>query len=77
MAKEKEIYALEESNTWNYAILPSGKTALHSKWVYKIKCHTDRNVEWYKARLVILDSTQVEWEDFHGTFSSLPKMTTV
>jgi len=32
-AMAKEIRSLEENNTWEYAVLLSGKTALGSKWV--------------------------------------------
>ena len=73
----KEISALEENSTWEYAVLPPGKTALGSKWVYKIKYHADGPLSWYKARLVMLGNTQVEGEDFHETFALVAKMTTV
>ena len=36
-AMTREISALEENNTWEYAVLLLGKRAFGSKWVYIIK----------------------------------------
>ena len=41
----KEIQALEENGTWTLVDLPPGKKAIGSKWVYKIKYHSDGSVE--------------------------------
>jgi len=69
----REISTLEENNAWEYAVLPPGKRALGSKWVYKIKYHANGAIERYKARLVVLGNTQVEGEDFHETFAPIAK----
>ena len=44
-AMRKEIQALEENGTWTLVDLPPGKKAIGSKWVYKIKYHSDGSVE--------------------------------
>ncbi|CAH9070821.1 unnamed protein product [Cuscuta europaea] len=44
-AMESEIRALESNHTWDMTQLPSGKTALGCKWVYKVKYHSNGTVE--------------------------------
>ncbi|KAK3029403.1 LOW QUALITY PROTEIN: hypothetical protein RJ639_039747 [Escallonia herrerae] len=76
-AMAKEISALEANNTWTLMPLPSGKHAIDSKWVYKVKFHPDGTVERYKARLVAKGYTQIEGLDFHETFAPVAKLVTV
>ncbi|KAK3032613.1 hypothetical protein RJ639_036573 [Escallonia herrerae] len=76
-AMAKEISALEANNTWTLMPLPSGKRAIDSKWVYKVKFHPDGTVERYKARLVAKGYTQIEGLDFHETFAQVAKLVTV
>ncbi|KAL6330134.1 hypothetical protein AAG906_040054 [Vitis piasezkii] len=44
-AMRKEIQALEENGTWTLVNLPPRKKAIGSKWVYKIKYHSDGSAE--------------------------------
>ncbi|KAK3023952.1 hypothetical protein RJ639_044715 [Escallonia herrerae] len=76
-AMAKEISALEANNTWTLMPLPSGKRAIDSKWVYKVKFHPDGTVQRYKARLVAKGYTQIEGLDFHETFAPVAKLVTV
>ncbi|OMO79231.1 Reverse transcriptase, RNA-dependent DNA polymerase [Corchorus capsularis] len=63
-AMKKELEVLEQNHIWTLEQLPTGKRAIGSKWVYKIKYHLDGTVERYKARLVAKGYTQVEGLDY-------------
>jgi hypothetical protein len=41
----KELSALSQTHTWDLVDLPSGKTVVGCKWVYKIKIKSDGFVE--------------------------------
>lgn len=55
------------SGIWLHYI-PTGKTVVGSKWVYKMKTGEDRTVEQYKARLVAQGYTQKYRSDYDETF---------
>ncbi|CAL1400026.1 unnamed protein product [Linum trigynum] len=74
---QREITALEDNDTWTLELLPPGKRAIDSKWVYKIKYRPDGTMERYKARLVAKDFTQLEGIDFHDTFAPVAKLVNV
>ncbi|GAA0184306.1 hypothetical protein LIER_31594 [Lithospermum erythrorhizon] len=52
-AMKAEIHALENNGTWSLVELPTGKKALGSRWVYKIKYKSDGSVERLKPRLLV------------------------
>lgn len=49
---DKEIEALELTNTWTLTALPPGKIPIGCKCVYKTKYKLDGTIEGHKARLV-------------------------
>ena len=51
-AMKEELDALHKTGTWDLVDLPSGKSVIGCKWVYKIKTRSDGTVDLYKARLV-------------------------
>ena len=51
-AADIEYRLLIENETWDPVELPSGRTPIGSKWVFKVKHKSDGTVERFKARLV-------------------------
>ncbi|KAL2900721.1 Retrovirus-related Pol polyprotein from transposon TNT 1-94 [Bienertia sinuspersici] len=76
-AMNRELYALEENDTWELTTLPPGKKAIGSKWVFKTKYKADGSIERYKARFVAIGYQQVPGEHFNNTFSPVAKLSTV
>ena len=51
-AMKEELDELHKTGTWDLIDLPSRKSAIDCKWVYKIKTWLDDTIDRYKARLV-------------------------
>ena len=66
--------SLNHNDVWDAVPLPSGKRAVGSKWVYKIKRGADGSIERYKARLVAQGFTQQRGADYDETFSPVVRM---
>jgi len=76
-AMNREIQALMSNNTWEYVNLPPEKEAISSKWVYKVKLHSDGSLERLKAQLVIRGFIQRYGIDYQEVFSPVVKMATI
>src|ERR1700733_16128352 len=57
--------------------LPLNKTAIGSKWVYKIKRDENGNVSRYKARLVAQGYSQRFGDDYDEVFAPVAKPQTL
>ena len=68
-AMKEELDALHKTRTWDPVDLPSGKSVIGCKWVYKIKTRSDGTVDRYKARLVARGFTYEYRIDYEETFA--------
>jgi hypothetical protein len=76
-AMSEELHALTKTHTWDLVDLPLGKTAVGSKWVYKIKKKYDGFVKRYKAHFVAKWFNQEYGIDYEETFAPVARLTSV
>uniref|UniRef100_A0A2N9GD96 Reverse transcriptase Ty1/copia-type domain-containing protein n=1 Tax=Fagus sylvatica TaxID=28930 RepID=A0A2N9GD96_FAGSY len=76
-AMKEELDALLKTGTWDLVDLPTGKSAIGCKWVYKIKTRSDGTVDRYKARLVAKGFTQEYGIDYEETFAPVARLSSV
>ena len=76
-AMNEELSALEMNETWDITTLPTGKTAIGCKWLYRIKYNPDGSLERHKSRLVVLGNKQKYGIDYEETFAPVAKLATV
>ena len=72
-AADVEYASLMQNETWDLVEPPSGRQANGSKWVFKVKCRSDRKVERFKARLAAKGYTQKHLMDYDEMFSPVVK----
>ncbi|CAI7824058.1 unnamed protein product [Closterium sp. NIES-53] len=75
-AMESELKSIEKNDTWELVVLPEGRKAITSKWLFKIKFDADGKIECYKSRLVAKRYQQKEKVDYKKLFASVVKSTT-
>jgi len=71
------LEALNDNRTCILITLPTGKKAIGSKWVFKIKYKVDGSIERHKASLVAKGYNQIESVDYMEIFSPMAKVTTI
>jgi hypothetical protein len=76
-AMTKELCSIEDNHTWEPAILPNGRKALSTRWVFTVK-HNDQNeIQRWKARLVVKGYLQRYGIDYDETFAPTVHMKTI
>ncbi|CAI5991353.1 unnamed protein product [Closterium sp. NIES-65] len=76
-AMESELKSIKENDTFELGELPEGRTAITSKWLFKIKSDADGKIERYKSRLVAKGYQQKEKVDFKELFAPVVNPTTL
>ena len=74
---KEELDALHKTRTLDLVDLPSGKSVIGCKWVYKIKTRSDGTVDRYKAPLVARGFTQEYGIDYEETFAPVARLSYV
>jgi hypothetical protein len=76
-AMEHEFDDLLKNNTYHLVPLVPGANDIDSKWVFKVKRHSDGSIERYKSRLVAKGFKQKYSLDYEDTFSLVVNPTTI
>ncbi|KAJ8883743.1 hypothetical protein PR048_015597 [Dryococelus australis] len=76
-AIKEEYSSLVKNNAWVLVDLPEGRTAVQSKWVFKVTRDTDGNVSRFKGRLVAKGCSQKYGVDCSETCAPVVRSSTI
>ena len=73
----EELEAIDRNQTWDLVDLPTGKTPIGLKWIFKTKFFVDGSVQRHKDRLVVKGYAQQQGIDYEETFAPVARFETV
>jgi Reverse transcriptase (RNA-dependent DNA polymerase) len=73
----EKLESLPEAQTWEKVEAPKGAKVFPSKFVLKVKSHSDGAVERHKARLVLLGNLKRPHIDLYNTYAAVAYFTVV
>ena len=76
-AAQEEYDALMQHDTWSLVPLPPRCSTIGSKWVFKVKCNAQVEVDRYKCPLVAQGFGQKPELDYTETFALVAKFATI
>jgi hypothetical protein len=76
-AADAEFNSLQANDTWDLVSLPTGRRALTSRWVFKVKRDEMGKVDRYKGRLVARGFAQQHGVDYEETYSPVVRFDTI
>lgn len=74
---QEEYDSLIRNETWSLTQLPPNRTAIKTRWVFKVKEESDGSTTRFKARLVAKGFSQRPGIDFEETYSPVVKYDTL
>jgi hypothetical protein len=76
-AIKEEKESLIKNHTWTQTELPSGKTPISTRWLFRVKQKADGTLHKRKARLVARGFEQIQGLDYEETFTLVVKWATI
>ena len=77
IAMKEKLDTLTKNHTWDLVTLPPKQSVVGCKWIYKIKTHSDKSIEHYKAHLVVKGFTHEYGIDYEETFAPVIRISSI
>jgi hypothetical protein len=76
-AMMEEYHSIMKNDVWDIVLRPERKSAMTSKWIYKIKHIADGSIEKNKTIFVARGFSQVEGINYEDTFVHVARYTSI